>query len=59
MVSLSVLVPTLQDLFVKRVRRIFEQIEENVLENTYEFLSEDDMSKLGWSEKLDGNASTT
>ena len=44
---------------MKRVRRIFEQIEENVLENTYEFLSEDDMSKLGWSEKLDGNASTT
>ena len=41
-----------QETFIKKVRRMFEQIEENILENQYEFLSEQDMQDMGWNEHL-------
>lgn len=46
------LTPLLQDVFARKVRKIYEQINEDTMESTYEFLSEADMEGLGWSTSL-------
>ena len=39
-----------QDTFVKKVRKIYQEISENNFESNYEFLSVDDMTEKGWSQ---------
>ncbi|CAK9065748.1 Uncharacterized protein SCF082_LOCUS33584 [Durusdinium trenchii] len=40
-----------REVFIQKVRRIYESVNETSLESNYEFLSEDDMKELGWSER--------
>lgn len=42
---------------MKKVRKIYESVEEAVLESNYEFLTEDDMKKASWSEPPDSKHS--
>ena len=39
-----------EDNFIRKVRKIYQQINEQSMETNYEFLSEADMEQLGWSE---------
>lgn len=41
-----------QDVFVRRVRKIYEEIDETTNEANYEFYSEQDMVDANWSEIL-------
>ncbi|CAJ1411279.1 unnamed protein product [Effrenium voratum] len=36
------------EVFLRKVRKVYEQINEDTMESNYEFLSEDDMVALGW-----------
>lgn len=42
--------PYWKDVFVKKVRKIYEAIDEATMESNYEFLTDADMEELGWSE---------
>ncbi|CAJ1457737.1 unnamed protein product [Effrenium voratum] len=37
-----------REVFLRKVRKVYEQINEDTMESNYEFLSEDDMVALGW-----------
>lgn len=41
-----------QDVFVRKVRKIYEEIDETTNEANYEFFSEQDMVDANWSEIL-------
>lgn len=41
-----------QDVFIRRVRKIYEEIDETTNEANYEFFSEQDMVDANWSESL-------
>ena len=40
----------LKDVFVRKVRKIYEAIDEATMESNYEFMTDADMEALGWSE---------
>ena len=42
--------PYWEDVFVNKVRKIYEAIDEATMESNYEFLTDTDMEELGWSE---------
>ena len=41
-----------QELFIRRVKQIYQNINEQSLETDYEFMSEADMNAAGFSERL-------
>ena len=40
-------------MFINKMKRVYEHIEEFTIEANYEFVSEQDMIDAKWSEKLD------
>lgn len=45
-----------EDSFVRKCRKIYQEINEQSLEDTYEFMSEADMIAAGFDEKLNFNS---
>lgn len=41
-----------QELFIRKVKRVYQEISENSFETNWEFLSVEDMKEKGWSENL-------
>ena len=41
-----------QNIFIRKIKKIYLDIEENTAESNFEFLSEADMESMGWNEKL-------